>query len=162
MFEDGRVLFDMRLVRYSATESHPSRRCFNFFPQSTAALQQHAIHRATITICSNACSAGTLLGAKVDGVRSAMDLEHSSDPLTFADAFCAERRLMLSEAESSATIGGILTLGILWLSYCRESDARRHFGGLIVVGPQGMPAHHCRTHGLVQSCRSRFPTLHSR
>ena len=49
-----------------------------------------------------------------------------------------KRSLAVSETESAATIDGILTLGILWLDYCREkSDARRHFGALKVIVPRG-------------------------
>jgi hypothetical protein len=84
----------------------------------------------------------TFLGAKIDGLRSAMDLEHSFGPAyvrgrllrgTAADAIIG-----VGEAESSATIDGILTLGVLWLDYCRQkADARRHFGGLKVIVPKG-------------------------
>jgi len=44
----------------------------------------------------------------------------------------------VSASESSATIEGVLTLGILWLDYCREhANVRRHFGGLKVIVPAG-------------------------
>jgi hypothetical protein len=44
----------------------------------------------------------------------------------------------VGEAESAATVDGILTLGVLWLDYCRRhGDGRRHFGGLKVVVPAG-------------------------
>jgi hypothetical protein len=44
----------------------------------------------------------------------------------------------VSAAESSTTIDGILTMGILWLDYCRQhADARRHFGGLKLIVPEG-------------------------
>jgi hypothetical protein len=79
---------------------------------------------------------------KVDGFRSAMDLEHS-----FGPAYVRGRLLKgtnavavigVSEAESSAIIDGVLTLGILWLGYCRQhTSARRHFGGLMVIVPAG-------------------------
>jgi hypothetical protein len=82
------------------------------------------------------------IGAKVDGLRSAMDLEHSFGPAyvrgrllrgTAADAVIA-----VGESESAAMVDGILTLGILWLDHCRQkSDGRRHFGGLKVVVPAG-------------------------
>jgi len=82
------------------------------------------------------------IGAKVDGMRSAMDLEHSFGPAyvrgrlfkgTTADAVIG-----VSQAESGAMVDGILTLGILWLDHCREKgDGRRHFGGLKVVVPVG-------------------------
>ncbi len=80
--------------------------------------------------------------AKPDGFRSAMDLEHSFGPAyvrgrllkgTNADAVVG-----VSEAESSAIIDGVLTIGILWLDYCRQhANARRHFGGLKVIVPAG-------------------------
>ena len=81
-------------------------------------------------------------GVKVDGMRSAMDLEHS-----FGSAYvrgrllhgaAAEAVIGVSAAESSAIIDGVLTVGILWLDYCREHAAARwHFGGLKVVVPAG-------------------------
>jgi len=41
-------------------------------------------------------------------------------------------------AESAAVVDGVLTLGILWLDYCRQrGDGRRHFGGLKVIVPAG-------------------------
>ena len=83
-----------------------------------------------------------LVGFKPDGFRSAMDLEHS-----FGPAYARGRLLRGSSAdavigvgasESAATIDGVLTLGLLWLDYCRQrADARRHFGGLKVVVPAG-------------------------
>ncbi len=82
------------------------------------------------------------IGSKVDGLRSAMDLEHSFGPAyvrgwllrgTAADAVIG-----VGEAESASIIDGILTLGILWLDYCRQhGDGRRHFGGLKIVVPPG-------------------------
>jgi hypothetical protein len=82
------------------------------------------------------------IGAKVDGFRSAMDLEHSFGPAyvrgRLLKGTSAEAVIGVSEAESSAIIDGILTLGILWLDYCRQhGDGRRHFGGLKVVVPAG-------------------------
>ncbi len=85
------------------------------------------------------------IGSKVDGLRTAMDLEHSFGPAyvrghllkgTSADAVIG-----VSAAESSAMIDGVLTLGILWLDYCRQhAGARRHFGGLKVIVPAGTGA----------------------
>lgn len=85
----------------------------------------------------------TFTGAKVEGFRSAMDLEHSFGPAYIRGRLlrgtAADAVIGVSPTESNATIDGILTLGILWLDYCREkSDARRHFGGLKVVVPAGM------------------------
>jgi hypothetical protein len=82
------------------------------------------------------------MGAKVDGLRSAMDLEHSFGPAYVRGRLlrgtAADAVIGISEAESSATIDGILTLGMLWLDLCREKGGtRRHFGGLKVVVPKG-------------------------
>lgn len=86
------------------------------------------------------------LDAKADGFRSAMDLEHS-----FGPAYVRGRLLKgtnavavigVSQAESSAIIDGVLTIGLLWLDYCRQhTNARRHFSGLRVI----VAASHWRT-----------------
>jgi hypothetical protein len=83
-----------------------------------------------------------LPGWTVDGMRSAMDLEHSFDPAyargRLLKGATAEAVIGIGESESGAAIDGILTLGILWLEYCRQHvDARRHFGGLKVIVPEG-------------------------
>lgn len=84
----------------------------------------------------------SFIGAKADGFRSAMDLEHSFGPAyvrgrllrgTTADAVIG-----VGESESTATVDGVLTLGLLWLDHCRQhAGSRRHFGGLKVVVPAG-------------------------
>ena len=84
----------------------------------------------------------TFIGFKVDGMRSAMDLEHSFGPAytrgRLLKGTAAEAVIGVGEAESGATVDGILTLGILWLDYCRQhGDGRRHFGGLKVIVPAG-------------------------
>ena len=82
------------------------------------------------------------IGSKVDGMRSAMDLEHSFGPAyargRLLHGSAAEAVIGVSSAESASTIDGILTLGILWLDFCRQhADPRRHFGGLKVIVPSG-------------------------
>ncbi len=82
------------------------------------------------------------IGSKPDGFRSAMDLEHSFGPAYVRGRLlrgtAAEAVIGVSEAESAATVDGILTLGILWLEHCRQKgDARRHFGGLKAIVPAG-------------------------
>ncbi len=82
------------------------------------------------------------IDAKADGFRSAMDLEHSFGPAYIRGRLLkgtsAEAVIGVSAAESSAIIDGALTLGILWLDYCRQhASARRHFGGLKVIAPAG-------------------------
>jgi hypothetical protein len=82
------------------------------------------------------------IGAKVDGFRSAMDLEHSFGPAYVRGRLlrgtAAEAVIGVGEAESAAMVDGVLTLGILWLDHCRQhGDGRRHYGGLKVVVPAG-------------------------
>jgi hypothetical protein len=82
------------------------------------------------------------IGSKVDGLRSAMDLEHSFGPAYVRGRLlrgtAAEAVIGVSEAESGAMVDGVLTLGILWLDHCRQhGDGRRHFGGLKVIVPAG-------------------------
>ena len=82
------------------------------------------------------------VGAKVDGLRSAMDLEHSFGPAYVRGRLlrgsAADAVIGVGEAESAPVVDGVLTLGVLWLEHCREKgDARRHFGGLKVVVPVG-------------------------
>jgi hypothetical protein len=82
------------------------------------------------------------IGSKVDGMRSAMDLEHSFGPAYVRGRLVkgtgADAVIGVSEAESGAMVDGVLTVGILWLDHCRQkSDGRRHFGGLKVVVPAG-------------------------
>ena len=82
------------------------------------------------------------IGSKVDGFRSAMDLEHSFGPAYVRGRLLrgttAAAVIGVSDAESAAMIDGVLTIGILWLDHCRQKgDGRRHFGGLKVVVPAG-------------------------
>jgi hypothetical protein len=78
----------------------------------------------------------------VEGLRSAMDLEHSFGPAYVRGALVrgttAEAVIAVSEAESAGIVDGVLTLGVLWLEYCRQhSNARRLFGALKVIVPAG-------------------------
>jgi hypothetical protein len=82
------------------------------------------------------------IGAKVDGFRTALDLEHSFGPAYVRGRLlrgsATEAVIGVGGAESSAMIDGVLTLGILWLDYCRKrADTRRHVGGLKVIVPAG-------------------------
>jgi hypothetical protein len=86
--------------------------------------------------------ARSFIGSKVDGLRSAMDLEHSFGPAyvrgRLMKGTAADAVIGVSAAESGAMVDGILTLGILWLDHCREkSDGRRHFEALKVIVPAG-------------------------
>lgn len=180
VLEDGRILFDMRIARYSISESHGrcllqfwseernlirtvvelqsrahclrlmTRRMGTAKPQALELVPssdrrtptardasrrnyQHLVER----VLSRA-----FVGSKVDGLRSAMDLEHSFGPAYVRGRLlrgtAAEAVIGVSAAESASTIDGILTLGLLWLDYCRHhGDGRRHFGGLKVIVPNG-------------------------
>jgi hypothetical protein len=71
-----------------------------------------------------------------------MDLEHSFGPAYIRGRLlrgaAADSVIGVCEAESASIVDGILTLGILWLDYCRQrADGRRHFGGLKVIVPAG-------------------------
>ena len=180
VLEDGRVVFDMRIARYSVTESHG--RCLlqlwseerNLMRTVTGA-QVRAQCLRVMTRRMGAAKAQMLefapsidrraptardatrrnyqrllervlgrefLGWKVDGMRSAMDLEHSFGPAyargRLLKGTAAEAVIGVSAAEPGAVVDGVLTLGILWLEYCRQhSEARRHFGGLKVIVPAG-------------------------
>ena len=179
LLEDGRLLFDMRLARYSVTESHgrcllqfwseernlvrtvleiqPRAHSLRVLTRKMGALRPQALElvpssdRRTPTSRDSSrrnyqrllerVLSRAFLGAKLDGFRSGMDLEHSFGPAYVRGRLlrgtAADAVIGVGEAESSATIDGILTLGILWLDYCREkTDARRHFGGLIIIVPK--------------------------
>ncbi len=80
--------------------------------------------------------------AKVDGMRSAMDLEHSFGPAYVRGRLLqgarAEAVVGVGASEWGATCDGALTIGLLWLELCRQkSDGRRHFEGLKVIVPAG-------------------------
>jgi hypothetical protein len=80
------------------------------------------------------------IGVKVDGLRNAMDLEHSFGPAyvrgRLLKGSAAHAVIGVSEAESASVIDGVLTVGILWLDHCRRhGDTHRHFGGLKIVVP---------------------------
>ena len=85
-----------------------------------------------------------------DGFRSAADLEHSFGPaylrghlLQGSRGMVAEAVIAVSAQESKAIIDGVLTVGLLWLDYCRthnvgQSARTRHYGALRVIVPEGM------------------------
>jgi hypothetical protein len=84
---------------------------------------------------------------KADGLRAATDLEHSFGPAyargRLLRGTSAEAVIGVGADESSATVDGVLTLGLLWLEYCREhslskrAGSSRHYGGLKVIVPAG-------------------------
>lgn len=180
LLEDGRVLFDMRLARFSVSEQH-GRCLLQMWSEErnlvrTVVDLQHRAHclriltrrmgiakpQALELISTNDRRTPTardasrknylrllqrvlsrnFVGAKVDGLRAAMDLEHSFGPAYVRGKLLlgpgADAVIGVAEAESPAIVDGILTLGILWLDHCRQKgDGRRHFGGLKVIVPVG-------------------------
>ena len=82
---------------------------------------------------------------KPDAFRTAMDLEHSFGPAYARGSLVQGQKawavIGVNDEETQATVDGILTLGILWLNYCRESgDGRRVYQGLKIIVPRGMSA----------------------
>ena len=78
----------------------------------------------------------------VEAMRTAMDLEHSFGPAyargVLVRGMAAWAVIGVGLGETQATIDGVLTLGILWLAYCREhAGGRRLFEGLKVIVPAG-------------------------
>jgi hypothetical protein len=80
-----------------------------------------------------------------EGFRSGMDIEHSFGPayarglMTQGQKACAV--IGVGPEELPAVIDGALTLGILWLAYCRAHSSRnRIVQGLKVVVPAGCAA----------------------
>ena len=81
----------------------------------------------------------------LDSLGNAMDLEHSFGPAYARGALVRGSKawavIAVNTEETQATIDGALTLGILWLAYCRErSGGRRVFEGLKVIVPAGAAA----------------------
>jgi hypothetical protein len=186
VLEDGQVLFDMRLARYSVAESHG--RCLLQFWSDERNLVRSVVsteHRAgSLRLLIRKMGAPrpvalelvptsdrrtptardaarrqylrllerVLTSAfpdwKADSFRAATDLEHSFGPayargqlLRGGKGNFAEAVIGVGAAESSAMVDGVLTLGLLWLDYCREHSLKRggsrHFGGLKVIVPAG-------------------------
>lgn len=82
---------------------------------------------------------------KVEGLRTAMDLERSFGPAYARGMMvCGNRAwalIAINGEESPALIDGILTLGVLWLHYCREQgNGRRVVEGLRLILPRGKSA----------------------
>ena len=80
-----------------------------------------------------------------EGFRTSMDLEKSFGPAyargVQVKGSQAWAVIGVNQEETQATVDGVLTPGILWLSQCRESaGGRKLFQGLRVVVPIGMEA----------------------
>ena len=186
VLEDGRVLFDMRLARYSVAESHgkcvlqlwseernlvrsvvaiePRAGCLRLMTRRMGAPKPVALELVPSSDRRTPTARDTtrrqymrLLERalerrfpdwKPEGFRAATDLEHSFGPAYVRGALlkgpAAEAVIGVGAEESSAMVDGVLTLGLLWLDYCREHSAggkgarnNKHFGGLTLVVPAG-------------------------
>jgi hypothetical protein len=180
VLEDGRVVFDMRTARYSATESHgrcllqlwseernvmrtvvsvqPRAQCLRIMTRRMGAPKPQLLEFSPTGDRRTPSARDTtrrnyqkllqrvlereFIGSKVDGMRSAMDLEHSFGPAytrgRLVKGTAARAVIGVNAAEPGATVDGVLTLGILWLEFCRQrTEARRHVGGLMVIVPPG-------------------------
>ncbi len=87
---------------------------------------------------------------RIDSLRAAMDLEHSFGP-AYARGLLTRGQsawalVGVDAEETQATIDGVLTIGILWLAYCRQRSERargthaRHLEGLRIIVPAGCAA----------------------
>lgn len=79
---------------------------------------------------------------RLDKLRAAADLEHSFGPAyargMLLKGTAAWAVIGVNADEPQSTMDGIVTLGVLWLAYCREhGEGRRLFEGLKVVVPTG-------------------------
>jgi hypothetical protein len=187
VLEDGRVLFDLRIARYSVAESHG--RCILQLWSEERNLVRSVVaaeHRAgSLRLMTRKMGASKPVALelvpnsdrrtptardaarrqylrllervlsrafpdwKPDSFRAATDLEHSFGPayargqlLRGGKGNFAEAVIGVGAEESSAMIDGVLTLGLLWLDYCREHSLKRagpsrHFGGLKIIVPAG-------------------------
>jgi hypothetical protein len=80
---------------------------------------------------------------KAEEFRTAMDLEKSFGPAYARGSLVHGQQawavIGVNEAETQATVDGILTLGVLWLAHCRDSGGgRRLYRGLRMIVPRGM------------------------
>ncbi|HLJ57571.1 MAG TPA: hypothetical protein VKT77_21220, partial [Chthonomonadaceae bacterium] len=183
IFEDGRLLFDLRLAHCSVTADRgrcllhlwsdernlvrtvvslqPRREMLRLEtlrfgqtkpqmltlvpdPDFRTALAKDTARRQFLRKLEEALRA-EFPEWQAEGFRSAMDLEHSFGPAyargVMSRGQSAWAVLGVGPDEPPAVIEGALTLGILWLAYCREHGAgKRVFQGLRLVVPEGCTA----------------------
>jgi hypothetical protein len=183
IFEDGHLLFDLRLASCSVSADHgrcllhlwsddknlvrtisavqprrdtlrlETRRFGQSKPQTLTLVPDPDFRTPTARDTARRRYLRTLEQALAtqfpgwapESFRSAMDLEHSFGP-AYARGILTKGQsawaiIGVGPEESPAAIDGALTLGILWLDYCREhSNGRRVFHGLRVVVPLGFAA----------------------
>lgn len=183
LLEGGRIVFDLRLARWSVTAEHGHcvlqiwseertlvRRVVRMTERKTGLrlhvlrlgqtkpqsleLQTHQPRRLPSQRDAARTRFLPLLerllprffpDCKVEGLRTAMDLERSFGPAyargLLVRGNSAWALIAANAEESQAILDGILTLGVLWLHHCREqSGGRRLVEGLRVILPRGSSA----------------------
>jgi hypothetical protein len=183
IFEDGRLLFDLRLASCSVSADHgrcllhlwsddknlvrtisatqprrdtlriethrfgqtkPQTLTFVPDPEFRTPTARDTSRRRYLRTLEQAL-ASHFAGWTPEAFRSAMDLEHSFGPAyargILTKAQSAWAIIGVGPEEPPAIIDGALTLGILWLDYCRGHAGGRHlFHGLRVIVPTGLAA----------------------
>jgi hypothetical protein len=183
IYEDGRLLFDLRLAQCSVSADHgrcllhlwsdeknlvrtvtaaqprretlrlETRRFGQTRPQTLSVVPDPNFRTATSRDTARRRYLRALEqaltthfpGWNPEGFRSAMDLEHSFGPAyargTLIKGQSAWAILGVGPEEVPTVIEGALTLGILWLDYCRRhAGGRRIFHGLRIIVPAGFAA----------------------
>ena len=183
IMEDGRLLFDLRLARYSISAEHgrcllhlwseernvvrtvsgveprretlrlETRRFGQTKPQTLTLVPDPDCRTPTVRDTARRryaraleqALAASFPGWNVENFRTATDLENSFGPACARGVLTRGRAawavIGVGPEEPATVIEGVLTLGILWLAYCREhGDGRRVFHGLRVVVPRGCAA----------------------
>jgi hypothetical protein len=183
VFEDGRLLFDLRLARCSVTAEHgrcllhlwsdernmvrtvtaitPRRETLRLETRRFGQTKPQMLTLQPDPDCRTPTARDTARKKYQRGLeralaaafpewsvlnfRSAMDLENSFGP-AYARGMLVRGQaawavLGVGPEEPAAAIDGALTLGILWLAFCREhGGGRRVFQGLRLVLPRGCAA----------------------
>ena len=183
IFEDGRLLFDLRLARCSVSaergrcllhlwsdernlvrtvvglqprrnmlrletlrfgQSKPQMLTLVPDPDFRTPLAKDTARRRYLRSLEEALRA-EFPEWNAESFRSAMDLEHSFGPAYARGVLnkgqSAWAVLGVGAEEPAAVVDGALTLGILWLAYCREHRAgKRVFQGLRLILPEGSTA----------------------
>jgi len=183
ILEDGRLLFDLRLARYSISAEHgrcllhlwseernvvrtvaaiePRRETLRLETRRFGQTKPQTLTLVPDPDCRTPTARDTArrrymrvleqaLGAafpdwNVESFRSAMDMENSFGPACARGVLTRGRAawavIGVGPEEPAAVMEGVLTVGILWLAYCREhGGGRRVFHGLRVVAPRGCAA----------------------
>lgn len=181
ILEDGRVLFEMAIARYSLTAEHgrcllhlwseernivrtiaglrPRRDSLRIETQRFGQTKPQMLEivpdrdrRSPSTRDASRSKYQRLLERVLarefpewtaEGMRTAADLEHSFGPAytrgILRQGMNRYAVIAINSAESQTAIDGALTVGILWLAYCREhADGKELFQGLKIVLPKGM------------------------